>query len=222
LTIEQAAFPVPTPRQTVAPKRRGRPCSFDRLAVLERAMDIFWSEGYEPASVSKLCAAMKIKVPSLYAAFGSKARLFLEAVRHYEQRYWGAAWDRLGSEPDAFRAVSGFFLEAARTLSSPESPCGCLVVLGATNVSSTGHELDATLKAMRKQGEERFLKRVRRGIVDEQLSHRTDAVGLAATLNTLLQGMSVQARDGASIAELERIALIVVELMPRASPARMR
>lgn len=177
-------------------------------------MGVFWYEGYEPASVSKLCAAMQIKVPSLYAAFGSKELLFLEAVRHYDERYWGSAWRRLRNDNDAIQAIAQFFLEAARILSSRDSPCGCMVVLGATNVSSAGHEVNSKLKAMRQKCEERFLERIHQAIGDGKLPAQADAIGLAATLNTLLEGMSLQARDGASITELERIAKHAVHVMP--------
>ena len=74
------------PRTTPVPPHRskGRPRTFDRAAALNRALNVFWRRGYEPASISELCAAMEINPPSLYAAFGNKAQLFMEAVQHYE------------------------------------------------------------------------------------------------------------------------------------------
>jgi AcrR family transcriptional regulator len=46
-------------------------------------MDVFWEKGYESASLNDLTAAMGINPPSLYAAFGDKERLFLEAMERY-------------------------------------------------------------------------------------------------------------------------------------------
>lgn len=67
-----------------SPTRRiGRPLSFDRDAVLEQAMLAFWRHGYETTSIGDLTAAMGVTAPSLYAAFGNKQQLFLEAVRRY-------------------------------------------------------------------------------------------------------------------------------------------
>src|SRR5712692_5869572 len=65
---------------------RGRPREFDREAALERAIDVFWRHGYEATSVSDLTAAMGVNPPSLYAAFGDKEKLFLEAVERYQQQ----------------------------------------------------------------------------------------------------------------------------------------
>src|SRR5207302_9161879 len=64
---------------------RGRPRSFDRDAALERAMQVFWHQGYEPTSVSDLTRAMGINPPSLYAAFGDTEQLYLAALDRYEQ-----------------------------------------------------------------------------------------------------------------------------------------
>ena len=74
-------------RATSTPRRRtGRPLSFDRDAALRQAMLTFWRYGYETASVANLTAAMGVTPPSLYAAFGDKERLFLEAMRLYGRR----------------------------------------------------------------------------------------------------------------------------------------
>ena len=65
------------------PRKTGRPLSFDRTDVLEKAMRAFWRFGYETTSISNLTTAMGITTPSLYGAFGDKKQLFLEAVRRY-------------------------------------------------------------------------------------------------------------------------------------------
>ncbi|HBH67483.1 MAG TPA: TetR/AcrR family transcriptional regulator, partial [Erwinia persicina] len=104
---------------TASEKPRGRPRSFDRDKALIRALDIFWRKGFEPASVAELCAAMEINPPSLYAAFGNKARLFLEAVNYYERVYWQATWERLEDAADVTVSIDRFFSEAADILLSP-------------------------------------------------------------------------------------------------------
>ena len=114
---------------------KGRPRCFDRDQALHRALELFWQRGYEPASVAELCKVMEIRPPSLYAAFGNKASLFLEALDYYEHTYWDEPAKRFCAEPDVYRAVENYFREAARILLSPETPCGCMVVLAAVNIS---------------------------------------------------------------------------------------
>ena len=87
-------------------KQRGRPRSFDRDAALERAMEVFWRQGYEATSINDLTAAMGINPPSLYAAFGDKERLFLEAVERYRCGHAAAGDAVLERETTARGAVA--------------------------------------------------------------------------------------------------------------------
>ncbi|MBS0500867.1 MAG: TetR/AcrR family transcriptional regulator [Proteobacteria bacterium] len=199
---------------TPAPRSMGRPRAFDREEALVRALDVFWRRGYEPASIAELCSAMGINPPSLYAAFGNKAKLFLEAVNHYERVYWEALWHRMNQEPDLHRAIKNFFQESAHVLTSPDAPCGCLVVLAAINVSPDSQEVIEALKVLRQDGKNYFLKRLKRGIKDGSLAPKTDVKALAAALNTVLEGMSIQARDGLSRAELGGLAMAAIAMLP--------
>ncbi len=198
--------------QTTIPphKSRGRPRTFDREAALQSALGVFWRRGYEPASISELCAAMGINPPSLYAAFGNKAQLFMEAVNHYETSYWDDAWERMASGRDVLEDMTRFFQEAAGILTSQDAPCGCLVILAATNISEEGQYVNDALKTLRGEGYEQFLLRIKRGVDEQQLSPDTDAENVAAALNTMLEGMSLRARDGAFQGELERVGAIAM------------
>lgn len=157
---------------------------------------------------------MEINPPSLYAAFGNKAQLFMEAVHHYERVYWDAIWDRMEQGSDVKLALSGFFHEAAGILTSQDVPCGCLVILAATNVSAEGREVNEALRAMRQEGRNCFLTRLQRAVSDGQFSTATDVDSLASTLNAMLEGMSLLARDGGSREELDRIATTAMMMLP--------
>lgn len=201
--------------KTARPHRgAGRPRSFDREAALQSALRLFWERGYEPASVGELCAAMGIKAPSLYAAFGSKAQLFLEAVDYYERVYWAPAEARFLAQEDVYRAVEDFFSEAATIVLSPHTPCGCLVVLAAVNLSPHEAQVRDAIRQRRFAMKAKFLERLRRAIADGQLPADTDAPALAGAFGTLLEGLSMQARDGLFLSELKAIAAHAVRLLP--------
>src|SRR5258707_637366 len=90
----------------------GRPREFDRGAALESAMLLFWRKGFAMTSMNDLCEAMGIRSPSLYAAFGSKEGLYLEAVDHYVRTVGPPVWDRL-AEGETARAGGEALLLAA-------------------------------------------------------------------------------------------------------------
>jgi AcrR family transcriptional regulator len=205
----------PVVRSSIQPHRaKGRPRTFDRPQALEAALGVFWKKGFAPATLAELCAAMGINPPSLYAAFGNKAQLFMEAVEHYERLYWDDTWDRIGVEPNVHAAIGNFFTSAAGILTTPDAPCGCVVVMGAINVPAEFQGVADALRQLREEGRRLFLERLERGLLDRQLPPGTDVEGLATTLNTLLQGMSIEASDGASRARLDQVAAGATAMLP--------
>lgn len=199
--------------------RRGRPRAFDREEALNKALEIFWRLGYEPASVALLCSEMGVNPPSLYTTFGNKAQLFLEAVRHYEKVYWDEPARLFMAEPDIYLAVDNFFHEAARILISPNTPCGCMVVLAAVNIAEDETEIITEIRKMRQDTKNMFLEKLREAIASGQIPASTDAPALAGILNTFLEGMSLQARDGIFQSELLAIASGAVNLLPKRESA---
>ncbi|MFE2214173.1 TetR/AcrR family transcriptional regulator [Streptomyces canus] len=192
---------------------RGRPRSFDRATALEKAILAFWEHGYEATSVSDLTRVMGIGAPSLYAAFGDKRSLFEEVVQEYGARY-GSFGDRaLAEEPTVRAAMERMLREAAVEYTAPGRPHGCLVIHAATNCSSP--EVEESLRVRRNANIAAFESRIRAGIAAGELSADTDATALARHVGAVIQGMSQQARDGASREELEAVAEIAMAIWPR-------
>jgi len=179
-------------------KPRGRPLSFDRAAALEKAMNVFWERGYEAASIADLTAAMGITPPSLYGAFGDKERLFLEAVEFYASGPGGFGQRALEEEPTAHAAVERLLVEAAAELTRSCHPAGCLMVMATTNCSVAAGHIHAALAKRRALGVASMQARIQRGIDEGELPPETDAASLANFYATIYQGMSMQAKDGAT------------------------
>lgn len=195
-------------------RARGRPLSFDRDKALENAMHIFWERGYEAASVSELTAAMGITPPSLYAAFGDKERLFLEAIERYASGPGSAAPRALAEEPTARQAIARLLNEAADELTRTCHPAGCMVVSAATNCSEASTHIRKALAKRRAALQAGVRDRIAQGIVDGDLPADTDATSLANFYCTVFQGMSMQARDGASRKSLMAIAATAMQAWP--------
>ena len=185
---------------------RGRPRSFDRDAALRRAMEVFWTKGYEGASISDLTEAMGIGSPSLYAAFGSKEALFREAIELYGRTEGPQIWDVVENAPDARAAVEGFLTATAHSFARPGKPRGCMVVLSQLNTTEASASVCAALRENRAQGQAGLERRLRRAVEVGELAPGTDVAALAAFYLTVQQGMSIQARDGASEETLLAVA----------------
>jgi TetR/AcrR family transcriptional regulator, copper-responsive repressor len=203
----------------VCSKPRGRPLSFDRDKALEQAMHVFWRRGYEAASISELTAAMGIAAPSLYAAFGDKEHLFLEAVERYATGPGGGYPRALEEEPTAYLAIKRCLEEAAEELTRPCHPKGCMVVMAATNCSEASAHIQAALAKRRAASDAGVRCRIEHGIESGELPADTDAESLANFYATVFRGMSMQATDGASRESLLATAAVALKAWPGAAPA---
>jgi AcrR family transcriptional regulator len=212
-----------SPAQRQPPARRGRPLSFDREAALDRAMHVFWERGYEAASVADLTSAMGITPPSLYTAFGDKERLFLEAIEAYGKGPGGFGARALAEEPTARQAVERLLEEGALELTRECQPHGCMMVMAATNCSIAAEHVQAALAKRRALGVKSMQDRIQRGIDEGELPAGTDAGALANFYAMVYQGMSMQAKDGASRKSLlasVRMAMRSWPGMPRPAAGR--
>lgn len=197
-----------------APRPRGRPRLFDREAALEKAMRLFWQRGYEATSISELAEAMNINPPSLYAAFGDKQALFLETIDRYRCGTGQFAAAALSESPTAETGVRRLLLDAARELTNPETP-GCMIVASAINTSKESEPVRAALAGLRREGEQAIASRLRTAQRAGELADAVNVKALAAYVTTVLQGMTIKARDGASRRELEAVARYAMEAWPK-------
>src|ERR1700734_4165411 len=107
----------------------GRPREFDIDRALERAMDLFWRQGYEGTSLADLTRELGLTRPSLYAAFESKEALFFKALDLYEAR---AGYRQAALTAPTAAAYARALLEGAADLHGDKrNPPGCLGVQGA-------------------------------------------------------------------------------------------
>ena len=90
-----------------------------------------------------------------------------------------------------YTAVANFFRESAQILLSPETPCGCMVVLAAINISENEKEIIESVRELRLATKKMFADRLRQAIQDGQIPPDTDVPALAGALNTLLEGLSI-------------------------------
>jgi AcrR family transcriptional regulator len=203
----------------------GRPREFDRAQALEAAMLLFWRKGFAAASMNDLCDAMGVRSPSLYAAFGSKEALYLEAVEHYVRTVGRPVWDKLADGATARAGVENLLLTATETLpKSGTIPAGCMATLAAvsdewpTGIADVVRKIRVEMLGM-------LRSRLEAGVANGELPTTTDIDGLSRFYLSVYQGMAVQARDGAAPAELKAIARAAMSAWPRTggsvSPRRL-
>jgi AcrR family transcriptional regulator len=177
---------------------RGRPRTFDRQQAVHSAIDVFLARGYDGATLEDLTAAMGgIAPPSFYAAFESKENLFREAIELYASTAGRPGQEALAG-PKVREAIEGLLRKSTDVFSVPNRPGGCLVLLGAVSCTRANEETHEFLRAIREQPPALILKRLERAVAEGELSERVDVEAVASFYNTVLHGLALRARDGAS------------------------
>lgn len=179
-------------------------------------MLLFWRHGYEGASIAQLTDAMGVNAPSLYAAFGSKEALYREALKFYLGGLGDIGVARLNEAPSAKEGVRQVLLEAARAFTRPGYPRGCMVGVGSLRCAEENRIAAEETTALRKRSQAAFAARLRRAKKEDELPASADLVAMTDFYSSVVEGMSVQAQDGASRARLVRIG----ELAMKSWPAR--
>jgi|SRR5579859_320319 len=192
---------------------RGRPREFCVETALTAALRVFWSMGYEGASLSDLTEAMGITRPSLYAAFGNKEALFRKALDLYERDKLAYVANAL-SAPTA-RGVAERMLGGALDLQTTGSdPRGCLGVISSVACGAEAQSIKAEVLIRQASSNAAMLRRFEQAKADGDLPDHIEPASLVRYLSAVIQGLCVQAGSGASPEELRRIVDTTLELWP--------
>ncbi|WP_055614375.1 TetR/AcrR family transcriptional regulator [Streptomyces phaeochromogenes] len=182
---------------------------FDTEAAVSRAMDLFWTRGYEATSVRDLTGHLGIGQGSLYAAFGDKDGLYRAALEHYRTTLAAAALRSLDEGTDARSAIRTMLVERVR-IAVEHDGRGCLLV---NSVCERLPGDPATRRTVRdvQDASQRALADVLRVAAERgEISATTDPQTLAAFLVTFLNGLLVSSKitpDARSLEPLVEVAL---------------
>lgn len=169
-------------------------------------MLVFWRKGYAAASMNDLCDAMGVRSPSLYAAFESKEALYLAAIEHYIAIHGQPVWDRLAEGATAHAGIETLLIAAAETLpKSRMSPAGCMAVLGAIS-DEWPPTIARMVRKLRLDMLGNLRARLEGAVANGELPSATDIEALSRFYLGVFQGMAIQAKDGATSAELRGAA----------------
>jgi AcrR family transcriptional regulator len=201
-------------QKKVAVHVKGRPREFDMDEALDKALLVFWRQGYEGTSLTDLTVAMGVSRPSLYAAFGNKEELFRRALDRYAEHGPGSIQREALAEPTARGVVQKLLRGVAESLTDPNNPPGCLAVQGALSCSNAAESIKLELCSRRNASEALLAARFERARNEGDLGPTTDPVALARFVMTIAQGMAIQAAGGTSRSDLLNVADMALMAWP--------
>lgn len=188
----------------------GRPKNYERIDVLERAMQLFWLRGFEATSVADLAGAMGINKNTLYTEFGSKQALYEASLDHYLNEVVPQFVGEI-LHPDAgLQAIHTVFHRFGAAAGQPGTERGCMACNAATELAQA--DLGTRVLVAR------YVDTLTRGfrtcldnaVVEGRLRGDTDTDAESHRLTTTLMGMFVLVRaqlDGAAARATARATL---------------
>jgi TetR/AcrR family transcriptional repressor of nem operon len=170
-----------------------RPREFDEAAVLDAAVQCFWSRGYEATSVRDLIEHTGLTSASLYNAFGDKRALYQTALDHYVT---ASISERIGrcEALAPYDGVAAFFADIIRRSLEDRDHKGCLLVNAALEAAPHDAAMRHAVAEVLRRIEAFFLRCVTAGQADGSIAASMKAGDLARHLLAVLMGVRVLAR----------------------------
>jgi len=201
-------------------KPRGRPRSFDETGALEKAIQVFWSKGYDGVTIDDLVAGMGVGRPSLYAVFGDKRAIFLRALRAYAERKGELAAKALLSPQSLRESIAAFLKYTVESATQKGSARGCLVACVAPLVDDA--EVQRFLQSTVAGGVALVERRLQEGIRAGDIPPDFPVAERAIQVTDFARGLTMRARIGtprkALLKDAEKAAdLVLLQQHPNQS-----
>lgn len=194
---------------------RGRPREFDPEEALSAALQVFWTRGYEGASLAELTEAMGITKPSLYACFGNKEALFHKALDLYERDK--LCYMRSALQEPTARGVAERLLRGTLQMQvGGDDPRACLGVISMVACTTQAESIKTDVIARRASSDKALVERLERAKVEGDLPVGIEPGAMATYLTAVIQGMGVQASGGATPAQLKQLVETTLAMWPSA------
>jgi AcrR family transcriptional regulator len=175
---------------------------------------VFWKNGYSGTSLNGLADAMGMNKPSLYAAFGDKHMLYLEALAQYWQRTFEETRKALaGDRPLAEALMRAYDTALAVYFSGDGGPRGCFVISTAVTEAVGEDDIRSSLANGLRTLDRDFTTRFRTARANGELKRDADPTALAILATATMHTIAIRARAGESRASLRELARKVVGVL---------
>jgi TetR/AcrR family transcriptional regulator, transcriptional repressor for nem operon len=187
-----------------------RPQEFHTGQALRSAMHVFWSKGYEAASLADILTATGLSKSSLYATFGDKRSLFLAAFEAYRSERMAHLELILNDGSPARRSIERFFREVVTHAAGPDHCGGCMTANEAVELAPHDVDVQKLVAEDFQAIEDAFTRAITRGRADGSIASGEEPHKLARFLVVGLAGLEVMARAKAVRARLDDTVTVMM------------
>lgn len=186
---------------------------FDESEVLNKAINLFWKQGYAATSVQDLVKHLGINRASLYDTFGDKYELFKKALDFYIKENHEGLIRFFDSRPNVKEGILELFNVAINVAVSDKDCKGCFVVNTTTELIPNDKELLVVLESSKKDFQNLLYEYLKKGKEAGQLKETIDLKSLASLFYTIYSGIRVVAKVSPNGKELTDSINVVISLL---------
>ncbi|MGF9696636.1 TetR/AcrR family transcriptional regulator [Paenibacillus sp. MABNR03] len=186
---------------------------FEDNEVLEKAMKLFWEQGYEKTSISDLVEHMGIHRRSLYDTFGDKHTLFLKALDRFHDKLCDGLVGEVKRSKTATEALQLIFSSVICSVN--DSPSGCLMVNSAVELAMRDTEVDKKITDLFSLSEQLFKDIIQWGQQSGEFSAEYSAEDQAEHLHAIYVGIRVMRRTSIRKEKLQHMADVSIKLLSK-------
>ena len=194
------------------PRRRGRPRGFNEREVVDKAQALFWKEGASGVSLDQLSAATGLHKPSLYAAFGGRAGLYMAALDAYIDRGAPDVSGALAAKP-LTAALAAFYEADLDVFCSAEHAPGCFLIGTAIDAADDNEDVRGRVDMVFAALRQTLRRRVELALADGDLPADSDVEALTEIIFATHVALAVEARAGSPKGDLHKRYASVVRLI---------
>ncbi|MCI0390017.1 MAG: TetR/AcrR family transcriptional regulator [Acidobacteria bacterium] len=187
---------------------------FNRIEALRKAMEVFWSHGYEAASINNLVKRMGINRQSLYDTFGDKRRLYLEALDLYREVEGRKLFELLERPGSVKKMLRRLFQSVVEESLCDQARRGCFIGNAMSELAGRCPETASKACGNMAAVEEALYRTLLRGRKNGEIKNGRDLRAVARFLYSSLQGLQLMAkatRDRKSLEDVVKVTLSVLD-----------
>ena len=189
-----------------------RPIEFCRDQALQAAIDVFWSKGYEAASLEDLVTAMEIGRQSLYNTYGDKRGLFLQAVATQIDNYAAMLGEHFAQSLPVKELFSTWFFGMCHR-GEKHKRRGCLLVNTSMELAGRDQEIADLMVRNQRNQEDVFYQALSKGVKNGEIPTTFDSRSTARYLVGCVAGLIVMAKADPNSPNLEAMASIALQAL---------
>lgn len=167
---------------------------YNEEVVIQKAMKVFWKNGYEGTSIRDLEREMGINLFSIYSSFKDKKGVMLKALECYEKQLFDEAVKKLSQSDNGVDDVKQYFYDFVEFVKEGDSLKGCFLTNSLVEVGSKDAEINSRVLIFASMLKNLFKKKLEESVTKGQLSQNTNVIAYSNYLMGSLQGLATSSK----------------------------